>query len=314
MRSVKIRKNDIDKKLFDYIQLFFPYKTKTAIKKIINKGSIKVNDEKVFDNYLLQEGDIVNIYEKIKDINENYKLSKLNAKIFYEDKNITVIDKNKGVLCQEDIHEKYNTLNNFIKLRFFKKGFWNGKDVNGEPTLVNRIDLNTSGLVLCANNKKVLSEINKYQALNQISKVYIAVVHGKFSSKNVEIKAFIESAPKSKMLITNAKNDDNKPISTIIQSLESNEDYSLLKIIVHKAKKHQIRAQLADLGYPIVGDYKYVNCRYDSPYKSQVLISNQIIFNFDEKSSLAYLNKIKIIKHEYEDLKITDFVKKHSQF
>lgn len=311
MINYTIKKFDQNKKLYEFIQLFFNTKTITSIKKMINNGDIKVNKKKVFDNYVLQENDIVTFYKDVKKINNNYKLTKLNAKVFYEDKNITIIDKSKGVICHEDIHEKYNTLNNFIKMRFFNKKIWDGLDKNLEPALVNRIDLNTSGLVLAANNKTVLSLINKSKNHDCIKKIYIAVVHGKFIKKNLEVHAFIEQIDKNKMAIEYKKNNSNKPIFTVIQSLESSQDFSLVKIIVMNAKKHQIRVQLADLGFPIVGDYKYMNQRYSSPYKSQILVSNEIIFNFEETNKLAYLNKISFIKNDYSEIKLKDLIVKY---
>jgi len=311
MISYTIKKFDQNKKLHEFIQLFFTTTTISSIKKMINNGNIKVNGKKMFDNYILQENDVVIIYKDIWTINKNYKLTKLNAKIFYEDKNITIIDKEKGILCHEDINEKYNTLNNFLKMRFFKKKIWDGNNKNLEPALVNRIDQNTSGLVLAANNKNVLSLINKNKNNKQIKKVYIAVVHGKFIKKNLEIESYIEQVDKNKMAISHKKNDLNKPIFTIIQSIESTQEFSLVKIIVYNAKKHQIRAQLADLGFPIVGDYKYMNQRYHSPYKSQILVSNEIIFNFNENSKLGYLNKIKFIKNDYSKLNLKDLISKY---
>ncbi|MGL5630356.1 MAG: pseudouridine synthase [Mycoplasmoidaceae bacterium] len=311
MTKIKVSSENNGIKISTFIKKYCPDKSISAIKKLINKGMVKVNRENIFDNYVLKTFDEIIIYLNIKIVNQKFKKTLMNAKIFYEDHNVLIIDKNKGVLCHEDKHERLNTLNNYLKMRIFQKGYWDGINNENEPALVNRIDKNTSGLVLCAVNKNILKMIFEEQEKNNIKKVYLAVVHGNFNEKKIIFKAFIEQIDQNKMMVSKTKNNINKPIVTQIELITKNQNFSLLKITVLSAKKHQIRAHLTYIGYPIVGDYKYVNKKYFSPYKSQILISNEFIFNFEEGHQLNYLNALVFQKIPYGELKLEPFIEKY---
>lgn len=123
MIKLKITKKDVNKKLCDYIKSLNDNLTITSIKREINKGSVKVNNSKVKDNYLLQENDELIIYLKIKKVNDKYLKTKIKQRIFYEDENIIIFDKDKNVSCQENENEKINTLNNYLKKYCYEKGY-----------------------------------------------------------------------------------------------------------------------------------------------------------------------------------------------
>lgn len=123
MIKLKINKKDVNKKLCDYIKSLNDNSTITSIKREINKGSVKVNNSKVKDNYLLQENDELIIYLKIKKVNDKYLKTKIKQRIFYEDENIIIFDKDKNVSCQENENEKINTLNNYLKKYCYEKGY-----------------------------------------------------------------------------------------------------------------------------------------------------------------------------------------------
>ncbi len=316
MKKININKNEANTILYEYLlQHIFTNKTKSFVKKEINKGNVKVNNLKVKDNYLIQENDCIIIYTRFNDnSNKKYLDCKLQLNIFYEDENIIIIDKQKDVLCQEDKDEKINTLNNAIKKHCYESKHWNGINDYNEPALIHRIDRNTEGLILAGKNKDVIKILNNEMLEHNIEKKYLTIVHGEFFTKHATLNDFIkQSDDKNKMIVSKNEKQFSKPISTQVTRLFTNSKYSLLEVDIKSGKKHQIRAHLSFYGFPIVGDYKYSNdLKYKSSIKSQVLISNKIIFNLkDEK--LKNLNDKEFIKYKLSNKdEYEEFIKKYT--
>lgn len=296
MIKLKITKKDVNKKLCDYIKSLNDNLTITSIKREINKGSVKVNNSKVKDNYLLQENDELIIYLKIKKINDKYLKTKIKQRIFYEDENIIIFDKDKNVSCQENENEKINTLNNYLKKYCYEKGYWNGVDLENEPCLVHRLDQNTMGLIIAAKNKTVARIINK-NINEQITKKYLTVIYHRPRKKHELLIDYIkrDEQAKNKMIVSNKKLEHSSQIKTKYKCVYTNNDYSILEVELLTGKKHQIRAHLAFHNMYIVGDTKYGLKNKNFKLNYQLLISNQIIFNFNDEK-LKYLNNKEFIK------------------
>lgn len=122
MKEIKIEDQYIGRTVSEFCFIFLQNKTISFVKKSINKGNIKINNKKVKDNQLLLKGDVLSFYITIpKEKEYDFKDCKIKSIIFYEDENIIIFDKKKGVYCQEDINEKTNTLSNYLKLYLFNK-------------------------------------------------------------------------------------------------------------------------------------------------------------------------------------------------
>lgn len=289
MKKIFVNKNDIGIALWKYLLNIFPNKTKSWIKREINKGNIKVNNKKVFDNYLIKLNDEIFIYSKIKNDSKFLKCE-LNIEIFYEDDNIIIFNKPKGILSQEDKNEKINTLNNFIKKYIFLKE----KDQKkaDEVGLIHRLDKNTEGLIIGCKNKNVLKIMNSEMNKHNITKKYIAIVHGKPKKRILILKDYIKKDLSiNKMIVSKNFIEHSKEITTKIKLIESIKDLSLLEVEIKSGKKHQIRAHLAFHKMPILGDFKYQNKKYISKIVGQALISNEVIFNI-ENDKMKYLNNM----------------------
>ncbi len=303
MKKININKNEANTILYEYLlEHIFNNKTKSFVKKEINKGNVKVNNNKAKDNYLLQENDCIIIYTRFNDSsNKKYLECNLKLNIFYEDENIIIIDKPKDVLCQEDKDEKINTLNNAVKKYCYESKHWNGINDFNEPALIHRIDRNTEGLILAGKNKEVIKSLNNEMLQHHIEKKYLTIVHGEFFTKHTTLDDFIkQSDDKNKMIVSKNEKQFSKPITTQVTRLFTNSKYSLLEVDIKSGKKHQIRAHLSFYGFPIIGDYKYSNdLKYKNQLKSQVLISNKIIFNLDNEN-LKYLNDKTFVKYNLE--------------
>lgn len=307
MTKIVINKNNINKKLCDYIKELSPNLTITKIKREINRGQVKVNDKKVIDNYLLKDNDILNIFINIKKVDLKFLKTKLKVPIFYEDENIIIFDKPINVSCQQNMNEKINTLNNYLKKYCYDKKYWDGYDLETEPALIHRIDQNTMGLVLAAKNKKVARILNS--AINeQIDKKYLTVIYAKPRRKSEMLVDYIKRDENhlNKMIVQKQNSPTASLIKTHYKLLYSNNSYSVLEVELLTGKKHQIRAHLAFYKMYIVGDGKYGVKNKNLKLKTQLLISNKLKFNLNSKE-LEYLNKKEFIKIN-DPIKIIDLI------
>lgn len=307
VKIVVNRVND-NSKLCDYIKKISPNLTITSIKKDINKGQVKVNSLKVMDNFLLRTGDIITIFINIKSNNDNFLKCKLNIKIFYEDDNVIIFDKPKNVLCQEDVKEKINTLNNYIKKYCYMNKTWDGYDSESEPALVHRIDQNTMGLVIGAKNKKIARILNQAILNNEISKKYLTVIYNgpKKSSGLLVDYIYKDDKQLNKMIVSKTKVEFATQIKTRYKILYTHSPYTILEVELLTGKKHQIRAHLAFYKMYIVGDGKYGAKNKNLKLNSQLLISNKINFHLTNKT-LEYLNNISFNKTK-DILTILNFI------
>mgnify|MGYP005802117997 CR=1 FL=1 len=317
MKEIKIEDQYIGRTVSEFCFIFLQNKTISFVKKSINKGNIKINNKKVKDNQLLLKGDILSFYITIpKEKEYDFKDCKIKSIIFYEDENIIIFDKKKGVYCQEDINEKTNTLSNYLKLYLFNKKEWDGYSTEQEPALINRIDVNTEGLVIAGKNKRVVRNLNNLIANKKISKKYLALVHGRLRNKENYWVDYIYKHPitKNKMKVCSSPNTyETSVIETNVFVIKEEWTYSLVEIELISGKKHQIRAHLSYYKNPIVGDYKYANQKYDSDVKSQILISNEIKFNADKKNELFYLNKVNFKKYDPKKIDINELLEKNKK-
>lgn len=278
--EIKITENEVNMRIDKFLRKYFKNKALSQIYKIIRKKKVKVNNKSVSENYRLQEGDIILVYENI-DIKDKIEIKKavINFTVIYEDSNLLIVNKPKGIIVHPDKNHIDNTLVDQVIYYLYKK---NEYDPNNEilfrPASVNRLDLNTGGLVIFAKNNNSLREINKIIREDNLSKRYLCMVKGKID-KSIDIKAYIKKDEKSNISnITNEKADEVKMIHTIFNSIKYTEEYSLIDVELITGRSHQIRAQLKELGYPIVGDIKYGDKKTNQFFKQKYNIDSQFLF------------------------------------
>lgn len=281
MKSITVTKNGDEKKLSTYITSVFPKVNINNIYKALRKKDIRVNGKKISENITVHYNDKIDIY--ITDSILNGTLLS-NIPIVYEDNNIVIFNKPYGLEVTGE-----NSLESIMK-----KNYEYLKPCH-------RIDINTIGLVIFAKNEESLNILLDKIKKHEIEKHYIACVYGIPQNETyTTIEAFLfKDRKKSIVYISDIPKKGYVPIKTSYKLVKKNtsKNLSLLDVTLHTGKTHQIRAHLAHIGLPILGDSKYGSFDVNKKYglNRQLLCSYSYKFNFETDSGiLNYLNGKKI--------------------
>lgn len=265
------------KKLNKVVLDNLPYLSSNTFYKLLRKKDIKVNGKRVSQNIEIFLNDEIIVYAP-----NNLKIKADKIDIIYEDDNILVINKSINIEVVG---------NNSLTMKVQNKY----EDGQFKPMPCHRLDRNTTGLVLFAKNEKALDILNNKFKNHEIKKHYKALVYGIPKNKSAKLEAYLfKDRKKSMAYVSNEYKKGYQKIITYYKVLEEyKNNTSLLEIQIETGRTHQIRAHLAHIGYPIIGDGKYginqVNKQFG--YSYQQLCHYMLEFNFTSESGiLDYLN------------------------
>ncbi len=300
MKSFTVEKNDANQRLDKFISKACPTLPLGLMYKYIRTKRIKVNGKRAEISTRLSIGDIVDAYindEFFVSVAPKYDFLSSPAKlnIVYEDENIILVDKPQGIIVHPDEKEYRDTLIGRIQHYLYDKGEYDPKAENSfKPSLANRIDRNTGGIVIAAKNAEALRILCEKIKEREIDKRYLAVVHGVPKEKTATLEGYLEkNESKNKVYLSNKKTDNNLTIRTRYKVLASKNNLSLLEIELLTGRTHQIRAHMASIGHALLGDGKYGKLSEDKKlgFDKQALYSYSLRFCFDTDGGiLNYLN------------------------
>lgn len=300
MKEFKITKNDAGLRLDKFIVKVCPTLPSSLMFKYIRTKRIKVNGKRGEISTRLNAGDTVSAYindEFFAEVEPKYSFlsAPSNVDVVYEDENILLVDKKQGLLVHPDKNEYTNTLIDRIQHYLYKKGEYDPKNENSfAPALANRIDRNTGGIVIAAKNAEALRILCDKIKYREMDKRYLAVVHGIPNKKSDTLEGFLEkNESKNQVYLKNSKTAEAKTIKTKYRVLQSKNNLSLLEIELLTGRTHQIRAHMASIGHPLLGEGKYNKSAKDRKmgFDKQALYSYSLKFDFKTDAGiLNYLN------------------------
>jgi len=268
--------------------------------KYIRTKRIKVNSKRAEISTRLKIGDVVDLYindEFFERPPERFDFMSASNKIdiVYEDEHILLLNKKAGLLCHPDDREYIDTLITRVKRYLYEKGSYNPNDsISFTPALVNRIDRNTTGIVIAAKNADALRILNQKMKDRELHKYYLCIIHGILNKKNGVLQGYLtKNEDKNLVKVHKNKQDGAKEISTKYKVLSERKKYSLVEVELLTGRTHQIRSHFASIGHPLLGDGKYGTNAMNkkSGYKKQCLCSYKLEFDFSTDAGiLNYLN------------------------
>ncbi len=289
MKEVIINKNDAGQRLDKFLKKYMPSLPSGMLYKGLRKNAVRINGKhaKSGDTELF-EGDVLKLYFKDEFFSKKDSVEYAPKPcVFYEDNNILILNKPEGLPVHADDRGTKDTLISRVLYYLYEKGEYNpDEEKSFTPALCNRLDRNTSGLVIAGKNANALRFINEKIKLGEIKKFYICIVEGKLKEKKGVFSARLERNEKK----VTVSDDKGKEIITAYEVLEENDEFSLVQVELMTGRTHQIRAHFSHLGHPLRGDTKY-GAKKDEKFKYQALLSYMLRFEFTgDNGEFEYLN------------------------
>ena len=296
-----VKKEESGQTLEKYVKKVLNHAPMSFIYKLFRKKDVKINGHWQDKKYLINEGEEIKIFvtdeqlEEFKSQRDIKASSDISSWIIYEDDNVLLINKPRGILVQKDSSGD-EALDEMVLLYLSNKGEYDPNSVSAyKPAPAHRLDRNTAGIVVFGKNITALRELaDLLNDKNKVSKRYLALVKGEID-KDGEINAPLEKNAKNGRVYVN---ENGKPSLTRYKVLKHLNGYTLLEVELLTGRTHQIRVHMAYINHPVIGDSKYgdfaLNKEIEDKYnfKNQFLVAYQLYFHSLD-NNLKYLSKKK---------------------
>jgi len=300
MKEITIGPNDAGQRLDRFLAKAVPLLPASLAQKYIRIKRIKLGGKRVERDTRLQAGDVLQLYindeffDTPREDNAYLTVAVPKLKIVYEDDQILLVDKRPGLAVHPHDGAEYGrTLIDHIQSYLYQKREWRPREENSfTPALCNRIDRNTGGIVIAAKTAEALRVMNQKIKDRELDKRYLAIVEGTPRPREGSLKGYLfKDAKKNRVFVTDTPQTGAKSCQTNYKVLTSGNGLSLVECELITGRTHQIRAQFAHAGHPLLGDGKYgkLDKRFDRNY--QALYSYRLTFTFTTAAgALEHLN------------------------
>ncbi|KMT22737.1 RluA family pseudouridine synthase [Clostridium cylindrosporum] len=301
MKEIVITQNEAGQRLDKFLRKYLKDMSLGNIYKAIRKKEIKVNNLKSSEKYILNEGDVLQFYFHVGEETKKKEDKKIIKKIMdieydfdiaYEDSSILVVKKGKGVLTHPDEGDEA-TLTCQVIAYLYDNGVYDPeKEKTFSPSPCNRLDKNTEGLVIFAKNYEALKSINEAIREGNLKKYYMALTVGK-PKEGRHIAHIQKDRRANKVRVFDDEVKNSKEIITDVKIIDTVGQFSQVEVDLITGKSHQIRAHLAHLDAPLVGDHKYGDKKINSFFKNRFGIEDQMLVAY----KIIFKNCSEGIKH-----------------
>ena len=295
MREIVISKNEAGQRLNKLVMKYLNKAPSSFVYRMIRKKNIKLYGGKAVGNEIVYVGDVIQLYladdtiDSFRDDNIQTAASgsqkKFKPEIIYHDHNVLIVNKPVGVLSQKASKDDYS-INESVLDYLLDNGYITSEQLRTyKPSICNRLDRNTSGLVLCGVSLMGNQELSRIIRERNIDKYYYTIVKGHIKSVQDVTAYLVKDEKKNTVIVRDGvdeiKQDSGKnefeKIHTIFEPVRSNGKYTEVKVKLITGKTHQIRAQLSHMGYPIVGDQKYGDRETNIYFRQTYKLRNQLL-------------------------------------
>ena len=275
MQEYKIRQDEQNIRLDKIIASIDNSISRTSVQRLIEEGKILVNEKQEKPSYKVNEGDIIKI-EKEEPQEIDLKPQEIPIDIIYEDKDILIINKAKGMVVHPGNGNPDGTLVNAVMAKC--KDSLSGIGGKIRPGVVHRIDKDTSGVIVVAKNDKAHINMSEQIKNHEVEKTYIALVRGIVKENEATIDMPIGRSQKDRKKMAVGQNGKNAITNFKVIERFPQDNCTLLEVKIETGRTHQIRVHLSQIGYPVIGDNVYSNGKNKWGIEGQCLHSKSLKF------------------------------------
>ena len=285
MKQINVSENLAGQRLDKLLLKVLNKAPKSFIYKMLRKKNIVLNGKKATGQEIVKLNDEIKLYlsdETIDKFSMHKKMDIVDFQldIVYEDKNILIVNKPAGFLSQKASEDDLSMVEYVISYLLETKQINREQLISFKPGICNRLDRNTSGLLIAGKSLSGLQEMAKLLKTRNIDKYYLCIVKGQITEAKTITGYLSKDQEKNTVTVSSKSSDESHYICTEYKPLSSNKNYTLLEVKLITGRSHQIRSHLNSIGHPIIGDYKYGDSKVNSYFKQKYNLKNQLLHSY----------------------------------